>query len=63
MGIRRYLFKREALAGITADIAQVLFAGMFIEEYLQSNVRPSIMIFGLALSLSFWIISLRFANR
>ncbi len=56
------LLKVETLSTISRDVAQVLFAGLFIEPIVSGKVNALLMIFGFTLSLTAWVISLLLAK-
>lgn len=52
------LLKTETLSAISRDIAQVLFAALFIEPIARGNINVRLIIVGIILSGAAWIISL-----
>ena len=56
------LFKTEALSEISRDIAQVFFAGLFIEPIATGNANIYFLFFGLLLALAAWVWSLLLAQ-
>lgn len=56
------LFKTETLSAISRDVAQVLFAGLFIEPIANGRFNLNFIAVGLLFSLAVWILSLVFAK-
>lgn len=51
--------KPNILSEISRDIAQVLFAAVFIEPIISGETDLIVFILGFLLSLGFWIISIK----
>jgi len=51
-------FDLSTLSDISRDIAQVLFASMFIDQIITGNISSSISVYGFLFSLGFWSFSL-----
>jgi hypothetical protein len=62
MNIKISLFKKVALSGLTADVAQVFFAALVVGQFLEREISIPIMVVGAILSLGFWGASLQFAK-
>lgn len=56
------LLKTETLSAISRDIAQVFFAGLFIEPIANGHTSIYFVLFGLLLSVAAWIWSLLLAK-
>ena len=54
--------KTDALSAISRDIAQVLFAGLFVEPIANGHFNTSFIVLGLLLSLGTWFMSLLLAQ-
>lgn len=54
--------KTETLSAISRDIAQVLFAGLFIEPIVSGNTNTYFVLLGLLLSVVAWVWSLLLAK-
>lgn len=56
------LLKTETLSAISRDIAQVLFAALFIEPLVGGSSNVPLIVFGSLLSLTTWVVSLVLAK-
>ena len=56
------LLKSETLSAIGRDVAQVLFAGLFIEPIVSGKMNVALLVSGFILSLVAWTISLLLAK-
>ena len=56
------LLKTETLSAINRDIAQVLFAGLFIEPIVNGHINTYFVFLGLLLSSVAWVWSLLLAK-
>lgn len=54
--------KSETLAAIGRDVAQVLFAGLFIEPIASGKMSAALLVSGFILSLVAWSVSLLLAK-
>lgn len=54
--------KTETLSAISRDIAQVLFAGLFIEPITSGRFSVYFIVVGLLFSLAMWTLSLVLAK-
>jgi hypothetical protein len=61
--IRHILGKPTALAEISRDIAQVLFASAFVDQMLNKEWRVGIIISGVSLSIIFWLTNLLLSKK
>lgn len=56
------LLKLETLSAIGRDVAQVLFAGLFVEPIVSGKMSVALLTSGFILSLVAWAISLLLAK-
>ena len=57
------LAKPETLSQISRDIGQVLFASLVVTPFLSEAFNVALIIFGLVLSSSAWVMSLLLAKE
>jgi hypothetical protein len=56
-------FDLNTLSDISRDIAQVLFASMFINQIVTGDFNSPVVIYGFLFSLGFWFFSLLLKHK
>jgi hypothetical protein len=57
------LIKPETFSEISRDIAQIFFATLVVGQFFGKDSTLGIIVYGLLVSMAFWVVGLRFAKN